>query len=290
MQITSRTYNNNKDHIRVMRFLRELYAETGGLENWLPPRFENNSREMDPGIHIWEDNGDLVGLVVPEKPLVYYIQLHPDYISLYDEMMEGIESYSRSHWSHGKLTVIELEGTVEREKVLEEHGFSQGGINGIFRIHDLVAPIPDYKLPDGFTVRSVSPRDFDEIATCIRAVFGHGGWFTREILEDMTSASFYVPDLDLVVVNENGKIVSFCTFRLDAQSGLMELEPMGTLAEYRARGIGRALLCEGFRRLKKYNPSMLYIGGAANTPAANRLYEVTGFTQRYDYISWAKQL
>jgi predicted GNAT family acetyltransferase len=35
---------------------------------------------------------------------------------------------------------------------------------------------------------------------------------------------------------------------------------------------------------------MLYIGGAADTPAANRLYEATGFTDRYDYFFWDKMM
>lgn len=96
----------------------------------------------------------------------------------------------------------------------------------------------------------------------------------------LASASFYKPDLDFVVIDEDDKIVSLCTFRLDSPSGITELEPMGTLQDYRNIGIGRALLCEGFRRLKKYNPSLLYIGGAANTPAANRLYKITSFTKK----------
>jgi ribosomal protein S18 acetylase RimI-like enzyme len=99
-----------------------------------------------------------------------------------------------------------------------------------------------------------------------------------------------VPDLDLVVVDTSGKIVSFCTFRFDAPSGLTELEPMGTLDAYRNMGIGRALLVEGFRRLQEYKPSVLYIGGAANRPPANRLYELTGFTERYDLVRWERTL
>ena len=48
------------------------------------------------------------------------------------------------------------------------------------------------------------------------------------------------------------------------------------------------MLCEGFKRLKEYGPTLLYIGGAADTPAANRLYESTGFTIRRDYYFWNK--
>ena len=285
----SRPYRDEFDHGKVMSFLRDTYVETGGFENWLPPRFENNSREMDSWIRVWELDGGIVGLVVPEKPFQFFIQLHPRYQYLYDEMVKWIEGHFSSMGDEGvKLSIIELEGRPAREDALSRRGFNKEGIYGIFRLRNVDAPIPDYKIPDGFSIRSVTPDDFDEMAFCIRQVFGHGEWFNREILEKLARASFYNPDLDIVAVNKVGKIVSFCTFRVDPTSRTTELEPMGTLSEYRGKDIGRALLCEGFRRLKKYDPTLLYIGGAANNPAANRLYELTGFTQRIDMYRWVK--
>jgi ribosomal protein S18 acetylase RimI-like enzyme len=291
MVVEYRAYIHEKDHSRVMEFLRATYEETGSLENWLPPRFENNSWNMDPGINVWEDNGALAGLVVPESPLVYFVQIHPEYIQLYSEMAQWIEEYSRNTWGKDSmLKIIEMERNPTKERILRDQGFTREKIYGIFRMRDLDAPIPDFKLPEGFNIRSVKPEDFDELASCIRQVFGHGEWFNHEVLETHVAASFYNSDLDLVVVNSEGKIVSFCTFRLDPDSRVTELEPMGTLGSYRSMGIGRALLCEGFRRLRKYNPSLLYIAGAANTPAANRLYELTGFIQRLNLYKWEKVL
>ena len=66
--LVSRAYCDEIDHMRVMDFLRDTYAETCGLENWLPPRFENNIRDMDSWIRLWALDGRLVGLVVPEEP------------------------------------------------------------------------------------------------------------------------------------------------------------------------------------------------------------------------------
>jgi ribosomal protein S18 acetylase RimI-like enzyme len=289
MTIVSRDYRDEVDHLRVMNFLRNTFAETDSFENWLPPRFENNSREMDFGIRLWEDEDKIVGFVVPEEPLIYFIQLHSDYIWVYDNMVEWIEVFSRNTWGAEKtLKIIEVTSNQSKTKVLHDNGFTRGRIYGIFRVRNIDAPIPDYTLPQGFSVRSVTPDDFDEIARCIRRVFGHGDWFTRDILEKTASASFYQPQLDLVVLNKTGKIVSFCTFRIDLPSGVTELEPMGTLQEYRGLGIGRALLCEGFRRLSKFNPTLLYIGGAANNPAANRLYELTDFKKIFDLYQWEK--
>jgi hypothetical protein len=176
MVVESRAYNNEQDHPRVMAFLRATYAETGNLENWLPPRFENNSRDMDSGIWVWENNEALVGLVVPESPLLYFVQLQPRYMQLYPEMIQWIEEYSRNTWrkEDAVLKIIEMEGNQKKEKVLHEHGFTRGQIYGIFRIRAFDALIPNFELPEGFKIRSVTAEDFDEIASCIRQVFGHG--------------------------------------------------------------------------------------------------------------------
>ena len=69
-----------------------------------------------------------------------------------------------------------------------------------------------------------------------------------------------------------------------------ELEPMGTHPDYRRMGLAKALISEGMRRLKKYDPLNLYIDGAADNPAANRLYEVTGFEKRGTYYYWSKTI
>ena len=289
MTITSKPYNDSNDHHKVMDFLRKTYRETGSIQNWLPPRFENNSRDMDPDTWVWEDDDQIIGFAIPESPLRYFCQLHPDYIEIYADMIVWIEQHTKNkHKERVEINIVELEGNTKRENTLSLHGYTRGSIYGIFRIRDVDATIPDYMLPPDFSVRSVKPNDYNEMASCIRQVFGHGDWFTKETLETISKASFYKMDLDLVVVDEQGKIVSFCTYRLDTPTGITELEPMGTLRDYRGKGIGRALICEGLRRLKKYHPSLIYIGGAANTPAANRLYEVTGFTEKHNLYNWGK--
>lgn len=281
-----------------MSFLRDTYSETRSLHNWLPPRFEGSGRGMAPDTRIWELRGGeqrprILAVANPEARFRYFIQIHPDYSFLEEEIIKWIEDHSapqRSEPGGLRLSVVALEGNPAREEALRGHSFERGARYGILRLRDVYAPIPGYRVPDGFEVRSVHPEDFEEIARGVRAVFGHGKWFTGEVLEETSRASFYHEDLDLVAVDHDGRIASFCTFRLDAPSGITELEPMGTLPEYRGQGLARALLCEGFRRLERYDPTLLYIGGAADNPAANRLYEVTGFTERLDYYYWHKMM
>jgi len=298
MPVVSRGYEPERDFQRVMKLLRDSYAETGSLHNWLPPRFENSRAEVASGTRLWEEvdgpEPRVVAVANPEARFVYFIQMDPDYAYLEGEVVEWIVEHCASLKSSGeelKVSIVALEGNPAREAALREHGFERGKVYGIFRLRAVDAPIPDFRLPKGYVIRSVWPdEDFDRIAAAVRVVFGHGEWFTREVLEGLSRASFYREDLDLVAVAPNGDIASFCTFRMDPQSRVTELEPMGTLPEYRRKGLAKAILIEGFRRLKRYDPTLLYIGGAADTPEANHLYDVTGFNERYDYYHWHKTI
>jgi mycothiol synthase len=301
MPIISRKYQHENDFQAVMSYLRETYSETKNLNNWLPPRFENTIIEMKNSVQLWEENysGEkrprILAVVTPEINFRYFIQIHPDYCSLEEDILQWIEEYSvlqrAKQGGNQKLSVIALEGNSTRETSLRKRGFERGNVYGILRIRDLEAHIPNYQVPDGFKIRSVNPEtDLEDLAKAIRVVFGHGESFIKRVLEETSHTSFYHKDLDLVMVDREGALASFCTFRLDQPSGVAELEPMGTLPEYRGIGLAKALLCEGFRRLGEYNPKLLYIDGAANTPAANRLYEATGFTKRYNYYFWHKMI
>ncbi len=298
MPVISRGYDPELDFQRIMGFLRDSFAETGSLHNWLPPRFENSRAEMAAGTRLWEEVGGpeprIVVVANPEARFIYFIQMDPDYTYLEKEVVGWIVSHCASQKTSGgelKISVVALEGNPVREAALREHGFERGKVYGIFRLREVGAPVPDFSPPEGYVIRSVRPEeDFDRIAAAIRVVFGHGEWFTGEVLEELSRASFYRGDLDLVAVAPSGDIASFCTFRMDPPSRATELEPMGTLPEYRRMGLAKALLVEGFRRLARYDPTLLYIGGAADTPEANRLYEVTRFTERYDYYYWHKTI
>ena len=298
MPVVSRGYDAELDFQRVMGFLRDSFAETGSLHNWLPPRLENSRAEMAAGTRLWEEVGGpeprIVAVANPEARFLYFIQMDPDYTYLEGEVVGWIVDYCASQKASDeglKISVVALEGNPAREAALGEHGFERGQVYGILRLRAVDTPIPDFRSPEGYVIRSVQPEeDFDRIAAAIRVVFGHGEWFTGEMLEELSRASFYRGDLDLVAVAPSGDIASFCTFRMDPPSRATELEPMGTLPDYRRMGLAKALLVEGFRRLVRYDPTLLYIGGAADTPEANRLYEVTGFTERYDYYYWWKMI
>ena len=297
MAIISRGYAPDQDLLRVQEFLFDIHKETGTFQNWLPTRFENSHLEMIEDKRIWEEEGApgrIIAVANREAKTIYFIHIRPLHTALLDEVIQWIESHASSKKQNSadelKIHIINLEGDPEREAALRRQGFEKGPVNGILRVRDLMAPIPDAPLPEGYAIRAVHGReDLEKIAANVRIIFGHKD-FTADTLEGIARGSFYIQELDLVAEAPDGTIASFCTFRIDPMSRATELEPMGTHPDYRRRGLGKALIFEGMRLLKKYDPLNLYIDGAADNLAANRLYESTGFEKKGTYYYWSKTI
>ena len=65
-------------------------------------------------------------------------------------------------------------------------------------------------------------------------------------------------------------------------------EPVGTAPMHHRRGLGRAVMCEGLRRLKRMGATMAYVG--SYSPEAHALYASVGFTEYDRSEPWAKEL
>jgi mycothiol synthase len=306
MKIVSRAYSSDEDLKSVMTFLREVFNETNSYQNWFPDRFEN-SHEGGGSVHwvgdirIWEEMDDestrsrkIVALANPESPNDYFIQVNPAYSFLEREIFEWIERHrlekKKNPSKKEKLRVHTIEGNSVRELLLSELGYKKGETSMYLRLRPVDLPIPDVSCPEGYGIRSVKGRsDYDQLASVIRLVFGHGEWFDAEVYEGITRCSFYKQDLDLVAVAPDGTFASFCTFRMDPMSKITNLEPVGTHPTYRKLGLAKTLIFEGLRRAMRYNPALFYVG-AANTPAANQLYDSVGYTEKLAEYCWAKEI
>jgi mycothiol synthase len=65
-------------------------------------------------------------------------------------------------------------------------------------------------------------------------------------------------------------------------------EPVGTVPAHQRRGLGKVVMGEGLRRLKRMGATMAYVGSYALP--AHALYASAGFTE-YDLSEpWVKEL
>jgi ribosomal protein S18 acetylase RimI-like enzyme len=102
----------------------------------------------------------------------------------------------------------------------------------------------------------------------------------------------YIPALDLVVTAPDGWLAAFCIGWLDRQglggrpSG--QIEPLGVHPDFRRRGLGRAVLLEGLRRLVAHGAEQLLVETDDYRDAAYALYESASFRVAHKILLYRK--
>ena len=310
MSLKIRDFHWNADFELVRDFLSESYNITKDLFNWIPQRFENRKfgpcgteyqDEEDNLVKIWElieENSKskrIVAVTIYNPTSTYWLLIHPNYRNFEAEIIDWIEIQRKDMKKYGndKLAIHFYINSSDKFRInlLKELGFHSEGSDECTRIRPLEMEIPDYSLPEGYSIRHVNVvEDFENYREVIGKVFPHCNKMTRSLAEKYSKASFYKPKLDLVVVAPDKHFAAFCTMRFDPKSRIAELEPMGTHPDHRRKGLGKALIYEALKRVKKYQPSLICISGAASNPAADALYNSLGFEKMDDIILWVKEL
>jgi mycothiol synthase len=161
--------------------------------------------------------------------------------------------------------------------LLARHGFTRSDYHMLNMRRDLGRPIPDLASPDGFVVRHVGGEaEWNERVETHREVW-HPSKVTLEAYERLRAADGYIPELDLVAVAPEGTFASYCICWLDPANRAGEFEPVGTRAAFRGKGIGKAVMLEGLRRLRAYGAQTAIVYSAGDNPASIALYESVGF-------------
>jgi ribosomal protein S18 acetylase RimI-like enzyme len=143
------------------------------------------------------------------------------------------------------------DGDDELESALKSDGYAPVSVDRGYR-WDLTVDLPEPEIADGWTLRHM--RGKGEANT--RRAASHAAFEStmpeamhlQRYLGFMTSP-VYVPERDLVAVDPDGRIASFMVWWAD-ESGIAQIEPFGTHPDYHRKGIGRALIYHGLRRMK----------------------------------------
>jgi ribosomal protein S18 acetylase RimI-like enzyme len=100
----------------------------------------------------------------------------------------------------------------------------------------------------------------------------------------------YRADLDLLVVAPDGTGASAITCWYDLATRCGEIEAVGTVPEHRRRGLCRALIIDGLRRLRAAGATHAVVQTTIANAPARALYPSCGFTPAGIDRAWVKQL
>ena len=274
----SRGYKDG-DHSRIMNFLREIYKINKNQHCWLPQRWEYAEYLVNPlyierghsswekFIRIWEEAGGIVGIAHKEDTCNAYLQIRPGYRNIEKKMVKWVEAniYEITETETGdkRKTVIWLnESDSYRKNLLADIGFEKGDTGNYLNIQKLDKEYrPD--LSEGYSFLSMDQgldllkrykviyKSFHPESDELQEVPGH---FLK-----MIKAPMYRPDLDIVVADIDGSFASSCIIWYDEELNIGMFEPVGTHPDYLRKGLGRAVLIEGLRRLKEMGAERAFV-------------------------------
>jgi GNAT superfamily N-acetyltransferase len=101
------------------------------------------------------------------------------------------------------------------------------------------------------------------------------------VAERLRGGTLYRPDLDLCIRAEDGDVAAYCLCWLDTRNGVGLFEPVRTEDAYQRRGLGRALMAEGIRRLEAGGARTINVTRLTGSAAAAALYRGSGFADAF---------
>jgi GNAT superfamily N-acetyltransferase len=308
MKLTMRPYQDQDDYWRIRAFLRRVFLhndrrdlswQVARLDYWLGHVIANCDACEPIGdvTFIWETASGQIGAVVnPEGRGEAFLQVDPALRSrgLEEAMIAVAEEKLAATGPDGghKLRVWAIEGDDLRQDILTRRGYIRGRLSAYQRRRSLETPISEAPLAPGYTVRALG--DVDELPArswvSWRAFHpdepddAYQGW---EWYHSIQRIPLYRRDLDIVAVAPDGAHASFCTIWYDDVTRSGYFEPVGTAPEHQRRGLGKAVMCEGLRRLKELGATQATVH-SYETPA-HALYASAGFTEYDVYQPWIRE-
>jgi mycothiol synthase len=305
--ITTRLYETENDLREMQIMLMEARSQT---DDWryfhvgeLMWAYFMVTCHLNPGefIRLWHDQkGKLVAYAILGEDPSYDCQVSPEY------EWTGIEEEALA-WAEGRISELRksnaapLSGKLvsgarqtdaKRITFLEQHGFRYSGeFAEVNMLRSLDEPIPESVVPPSCQVRSLAETgETANRAGSVRDVWLP--WTVGNVSDEDYARLMRMPgyerDLDVVAVAEDRVIAAYVNCWLDPLNKIGDFGPVGARPAYRRRGLTRAVLLEGMRRLKRRGMERVCVStGVANTPAL-RLYESVGFRVVNKYLDYVK--
>lgn len=307
MKLIPRKYADDADYWKIRQFLREVFLLNERRElcwplyRWDYWRWHVNENiwhfDLRAAIFLWETtDGRLVAVTHPDAKGEAFLQIHPAFYTseLEIEMISLAETQFAVTQENGRqrLTLWTPASDLLRRDLLTRRGYHRGNDPEYQRRRCMDWPIPDFCPPDGYVIRALGDIDEHPARSWVSWKAFHPdepdkrydgwGWY-----RNVQRAPLYRRDLDLVAVAPNGELAAFCTLWFDDATRTAAFEPVGTHPHHQRRGLGKAIMAEGLRRVQALGATLCTVG--SYSAEAGALYAAIGFTE-YDLSEpWVKE-
>ena len=293
-----RSYNGSSDLSRIMQFAGECNAFTdlccslhpGDIGHFL----SNQVAGHDPARYcfVYEANDDLEALILfyAIRSSSWALLVHPHRRKAILEA--ALVAWTEQHLRHlltvnGSarewITSEALDCDTLRRDMLASRGYiAELEYDYFLTTRSLHEEIPLPVLPDDFSIRAVMGEHEADAVQAVHVSAFERAWQSGEYLQVMRSSSFHI-ERELVVVAPDGRFAAFLVYWIDpiSKSGLFE--PVGCHPDFQRRGLTKALMNEGLRRMAAHGMTTAIVVHEvpAYNPATTALYRSVGFNPKY---------
>ncbi|HEY6409326.1 MAG TPA: GNAT family N-acetyltransferase, partial [Ktedonobacteraceae bacterium] len=261
MIIQSRPFGDEKDLQTLKAFVSSMMKENMQRSYWhvgdlVWGIYQNTIYDPRKNVRLWEnEQGDLLGFTWSNAhEIVLEVSPHLDSSEVHEVLEEmlawGEERQEASSTNGNTPSFCAFEDDLPLKNQFLRHGYQREESHMLHMRRDLKQRIPETMLPEGWVVRHVTGEaEFEQRVALHREVW-HPSKVTLEAYRRMRTVPGYTPELDLVAVSPDGTFASYCICWLDPVSKIGEFEPVGTRSAFREKGLGKAVMLEGLRRLR----------------------------------------
>jgi GNAT superfamily N-acetyltransferase len=302
--VCDRPYSGSPaDDDLIRALLAESYAHLGRVHAWTPARFDSlrhghywrEERDGDyswlADFHLWTTpDGELVGAVHPgdDGHGDVVLAVHPGFREIETAMLAWAEDHWRVNRAAARIQLEVVDWDTPRLELLRERGWRSDGPCWLHRTRALgdLRPVP--VLPDGYHIRQLNeadPRDQRLHLAMINAVFGRA--ITLDTMPFIARRP--TPHEYWAVECPDGELAAWCGIWFDLRNSVAEFEPVGTHPEHRRKGLARAIMQHGLRRMEARGMRTAFVAPWHDADA-NALYEAVGLEIAARLDTWVKQL
>ncbi|HRA47167.1 MAG TPA: GNAT family N-acetyltransferase [Thermomicrobiales bacterium] len=290
-----REFDGDVDHATtIASFLGHAQDLTGQTVGWHPGEFVWNAyRPSSPTrFATIEQRGQIIGFTYFRQPGEFECVLEPALraaggdIDLAEEIVRQALSWP-SPDGLVSITVAEQDGWMA--DIVGAQGFVNSH-RAEFRNSwlPLTDPLP-VVLPAGFRVVTMDAgANLEERVELHRDVWAPTR-FNMTDYEKVRESNEYRSALDMAAVAADGTYASYATGWFDPVSRIGQLEPVGTQAQFRGLGLGKAVIATILNRMLVEGAIGCWVLSEDDNAASNALYQSVGFRQTTRLEIWTRE-
>lgn len=243
-------------------------------------------------IGLWFENVSVVAVATFDCQMgTTYLMVLPGYEYLRGEMI----AYAEQHLNPGSAFNLAIpDGDSDFQNIAAGRGFIPTPHREYIAAFYPDETLTTYNLPNGFSITDLAETfDARQYHRVLWKGFNHeangeGLFESAWVPSPFNDVFFEHPHIDrslkIAAVDPDGNFAAFCGMWYDAAAGHGVVEPVAVDPDYRLKGLGRAVVLEGIKRVAARGAHIVFVG------SEQQFYYSIGFRPFVTATFWKKQL